>query len=299
MNKVPIIIILLVFLLSACGPQDSEDGNDAARTAAAGTLDAQLELARSGQVELTAEAQELKLLAEINSLATENAKLASQLEQTQIAQSTLSAIEPSLRTPSGAICRIGPDSGFARIVEIASGVSLNIIARSSNGEWWQVSPPSLDGGDCWIFWASEITFEGEVFSLPMLEGPKLPTNTPAPTRSPGISLRFVIKNNCEGSKFAIIQITNTGPDSYESARVRLIDVASGNEIAISDGNNEFLASSSSCPKGNSTLGPGQTAFVAIQVSAASKGDVLRVSVRVCTEKGMGGECVSFNTQFTN
>lgn len=299
MNKTFALIIFLAVSFSACSPQIEEVGIEAARTAAAATLDAQLELARSGNIELTAEAVQLTLQAKIDSLATENAGLALQLEQTQIAQSTFSAIEPSLKAPSGANCRVGPASGFARITEVSpGGESLNIVARSSSGDWWQVKPPALDGGDCWIFWASDLTFEGDVFSLPLVEGPRLPTNTLAPTRPPGISVRFAAENTCEGTKFAMIEITNTGPETYESAVVRLIDVASGTQIARSDGNNEFLSSSASCPKGNSNLGPGQSAFLGIRVDGASSGALLRVSVRVCTENGYAGNCVSRNTQFT-
>ncbi len=295
-SLISLFAISLIFVVG-CSPEVSGD-LDAARTAAAQTLDAQLDLALAKGVVETAEAEQLALEAEIQALETENANLELELEQTQAVQATFEAILPQLVAPSGANCRIGPNAGFRREAEIASGGIADVLVRSADGEWWQVSVPDQADATCWVFWASDLTFLGDVFSLPLIAGPSLPTNTVAPTRPPGFSLRYDIKNNCDGVSYLMIRINNTGPESYESARVRLIDVASGAQISGSDGNNEFLSTSSSCPKGNSTLGPGQSAYLAISIGSSSPGDLLRVSVRLCTEKGFGGNCISGNTQFT-
>ncbi len=297
MKSFLIIASLAILILAGCAP-DQVGNVEAARTAAAQTLDAQLSLAQAQVIVLTAEAEQLTLEAEISALETENASLALELEQTQAVQATFEATQPQLVAPNGANCRVGPNVAFRRAAEIASAGIVDVLARSSDGEWWQVVTPGQEDSTCWVFWTNDLTFVGDVFSLPLVQGPQLPTSTAAPTRPPGISLRYAINNNCDGIRYAIIGIRNTGPEIYRSAVVRLFDVASSSQINTSDGNNEFLSTSTSCPKGKPSLSPGQSAFLAISLSGTNSGDLLRASVRVCTEKGLRGNCISSNTQFT-
>lgn len=128
-----------------------------------------------------------------------------------------------------------------------------------------------------------------------------PTRTPppatlGPTSQPGIAARFDSEKTCDGVPFAIVRVRNVGPETYQSAIVKLSN-ASGDEIRRSDGNNEFLPSSS-CP-GNEepTLGPGEERFVTVSMAGTSPGDTLIIRVTVCTEKGYGGNCWSSATTF--
>jgi hypothetical protein len=290
-------IALSLLFISGCSPTVISDVG-AARTAAVQTLDAQLDLAQAQSIVETSEAEQAALEAGVHVSETENANLELALEQTQALQATFEAITPQLVAPSGANCRLGPNAGFRREAEIASGGVFDIMARNSDGDWWQVKHPDEADSTCWVFWASDLSFMGDVFSLPLIAGPSLPTNTAAPTRAPGFSLRYDINNTCSGVSYAMIIIRNTGPETYESAVVRLWDVASSTEIRSSAGNSEFLTSVTSCPKGNSNLGPGQSAYMTISLGGTRSGDLLRVSVRLCTENGFGGNCISGNTQFT-
>ena len=294
MNKL-LILFPALLLLSACGPNPGAE-IDVARTAAAQTLDAQLSLAQAQETARAAQASQTALAQELNTLETQNAKLEMELNQTQSAQSTFAAIEPQLLAPAGAICRLGPAAGFARAATLEAGTSIRIIGRSTDGDWWQAQLP--DESICWIFWSNDLGFEGDVFNLPLVQGPSLPTNTPAPTRPPGFALSYVTDHTCEGVATGIFEIRNTGPETYESLRITLSDPATGTAIRTSDSNNEFLPSSTSCPKGASALGPGQSAFLAISVAGTKDGDLLRVNVRLCTENGLGGSCISGNRDFT-
>lgn len=117
-----------------------------------------------------------------------------------------------------------------------------------------------------------------------------------PTSQPGISARFDSERSCNGTPFAIVRVRNVGPETYQSAIVKLSD-SSGNEIRRSDGNNEFLPSST-CPGTElPTLGPGQERFVTVSMAGTSPGDTLIIRVTVCTEKGYGGNCWSSATTF--
>jgi hypothetical protein len=141
------------------------------------------------------------------------------------------------------------------------------------------------------------TQEGLASSTPQPSPTRtLPVATQGPTNEPGISAQLDSIKTCEGTQFAIVRVRNVGPETYQSAIVKLSD-ANGDEIRRSDGNNEFLPAAT-CP-GNETpaLGPGEEKFVAVSVAGTSTGDTLMIRVTVCTEKGYGGNCWSSAISF--
>lgn len=287
-------LIALGLLLSACANTDP----GAAQTAAAATLDASVAAAGEQAALLTSQAENAALQATVEALATQNFLLQTQSTATAVAQATLAAVTPQLISPGGAACRFGADGSFAKVADLRAGQAYDALGRSQNGEWWQIASPDADGSTCWVFWSQDLDFLGEVFNLPMLAGPSLPTATFEPTHAPGIAVRFVDKLTCNGLKYAVVRVRNLGTQTYKSAIVGLSDSA-GTELNRSDGNNEFLATGHTCPGGEPELRAGQEAFVAVVIKNASPGDTLLIRVTVCTEKGYRGECFTSRTTFTN
>lgn len=285
-------LAILSFLLSACAAS-----GDAAQTAAAGTLDAGVASVAAEAALQTSQAENAALQATVDALATANAALKVQGTATAAAAATSAAVPPQLIAPNGAACRVGPDPNFGKVADIPANTPVDVIARSLDGKWWQVTSPAGNGSTCWVFWTEELDFLGEVFNMPMVAGPTLPTQTAGPTRAPGISARYVGNLTCNGVRMAIIRVTNLGNETYQSAIVRVSD-SGGTEIARSDGNNEFLPNDTTCPGGQPTLGPGQVKYVAVSIQAAPVGTLI-VRVTVCTKKGTGGTCWSSTTQFDN
>jgi hypothetical protein len=287
-------LVLTTLLLSACASADPS----AAQTAAAATLDAGVAAMGEQAALQTSEAENAALQATVAALATQNAMLQTQSTATAIAEATLAAVTPQLIAPSGANCRFGADGSFAKVADLKAGQAYNALGRSLNGEWWQIASPDNDGSTCWVFWSQDLDFLGEVFNLPMLAGPALPTATYEPTHAPGISVRFVDTLTCNGLRYAIARVRNLGTQTYQSAIVGLSD-SSGNELNRSDGNNEFLATGHTCPGGEPELKPGQEKFVAVVIKNAASGDTILMRVTVCTEKGYRGDCFTSSTSFTN
>jgi hypothetical protein len=289
--------VLLSLLLSACaGGSGSES---AAQTAAVGTLDAQLANAQGESALQTAEAENAQLQATVDALATQNAEL--QIESTSTAQAaaTSSAIAPQIVSSDAAVCRTGPNAGFAKVFDLDANQPYDVFGRSLDGEWWQLASPAGGGATCWVFWDDDLDFLGEVFNLPMLAGPALPTATFGPTPAPGIAVRFVDTLTCGGVRYAIVLVRNLGTETYQSALVKLHDQTTDTALSQTDGNNEFLRTSSTCPKGDPELGPLREAYVAVPIKNTVSGNSLFVRVTVCTEKGLGGICCSSAAQFTN
>ena len=215
MKRYLLVLGLLLFLW-ACDPIPTSDP-DAARTAAAQTLDAQLEVAQAEIALLTSQADQRTLEAQLEALETANAIASLEASQTAAAQATFEAIPPQLIAPGGANCRIGPNATFARVTEIPASAATAIDGRSLDGNLWRVPLSDAERTSCWVFWARDLDFLGDVFNLPLVEGPTLPTNTPAPTKAPGFSLRYVLDNKCEGTDFAMVEVRNNGVPLIEQA----------------------------------------------------------------------------------
>lgn len=215
------------------------------------------------------------------------------------AEATEAALDPQLFSREAVSCRVGPDIGFASRAQLIAFEVVDVLARNTDGDWWQVISPNDSETTCWIFWLSDLELIGDVHSLPFAEGPSLPvlTSTP-PTKQPGISLRTVNDISCSGIDYAMVLVRNIGPDTYQSAIVTLSDVATGVQISRSDGNNEFLPAPNSCPKGNPTLGPGQEAYMVVSIKGTSSGSTYRILVRLCTEKAYNGDCVRASITIT-
>ncbi len=297
--KQPVVLFLtslaiLSFLLSACAAAAS---GDAAQTAAAATLEAGIAAAANQAALQTSLAQNAVLQSTVDALATQNSALQQQGTQTAVAQATLAAFPPQLIAPGGAACRIGPDPNFGKVADIAANTPVSAIARSLDGKWWQVAYPQGNGVTCWVFWSNDLEFLGEVFNLPLVAGPSMPTPTFEPTHTPGISIHYDSSLTCGSVRYAMIRVRNLGNETYQSAIVKVSD-SGGTEIHRSDGNNEFLPNSTTCPGGQPTLGPGQEKYVAVSIQGAPGGTLI-VHVTVCTEKGYGGNCWSSTTQFDN
>lgn len=270
---------------------------DAAQTAAAATLDAGIAAAANQAALQTSQAQNALLQSTVDALATQNSALQLQGTQTAVAQATLDAVPPQLIAPGGAACRIGPDPNFGKVADIPANASVDAIARSLDGKWWQVASPKGNGATCWVFWSDNLEFLGEVFNLPLVAGPSLPTPTFEPTHAPGISIRYNSTLTCVGVRYAMIRVRNLGSETYRSAIVTVADI--GDTVNHrSDGNNEFLKNATTCPGGQPTLGPGEEKYVAVSIQGMPSGTLI-VHVTVCTEKGYRGTCWTSSTQFDN
>jgi hypothetical protein len=204
-------LILISLFLSACtGAVDQS----VVQTSAAQTLDADLAAAQGDAALQTSEAENAALQATIDALAAEQDEASQSGTQTAVAAATLAAVPTQLTAPAGAACRSGPDGGFGKVVDLAAGEPVDALARSLDGEWWQVSPEG-SSASCWVFWTDDLAFTGDVFNLPMVAGPSLPTATFEPTHEPGISARFENAITCSGTRVALIRVLNLGPETYQ------------------------------------------------------------------------------------
>jgi len=100
--------------------------------------------------------------------------------------------------------------------------------------------------------------------------------------------------------FATFKVINTGDFAFEWARIYIQDLTASTTL-YGPGTNPspFLASSSDCPPGASAMDPGQTRYIAASIgSPVPNGHNARLTLKLCTQDGGGGQCVEKTTDFT-
>ena len=100
-------------------------------------------------------------------------------------------------------------------------------------------------------------------------------------------------------QYATFRVKNTGDLAFEWARITIQDLTASTTL-YGPGTNSvpFLASSSDCPPGASAMDPGQTRYIAASIgSPVPSGNTARLTLKLCTLDGGGGQCVEKTTDF--
>ena len=67
-------------------------------------------------------------------------------------------------------CRFGPSTTYEQVAALLVGASAQILAKSVNGDWWQVQNPSGGSGNCWVS-ASVVVVSGNLGGIPSVAAP--------------------------------------------------------------------------------------------------------------------------------
>jgi len=116
---------------------------------------------------------------------------------------------------------------------------------------------------------------------------------------PNFTVNFTNTGLCL-PQFATFKVINTGDYTFEWARITIQDLTASTTL-YGPGTNSvpFLASSSDCPPGASAMDPGQTRYIAASIgSPVPSGNTARLTLKLCTLDGGGGQCVEKTTDFT-
>jgi hypothetical protein len=170
-------------------------------------------------------------------------------------------------------------------------ISVNMTAPDTPGTYignWKLRNPS-----------------GLIFSFengnPFYVNIKVPafTDTPAPS-GPQFTMSYKNVHSCGVLKYATVKVNNTGSEAFESARIYVRDL-DALTVLYGPGTSSvpFMANANDCPPGASAVNPGDSAFIAVSIGAApTSGHDARFELTLCTENGMGGDCVTHSSDFT-
>lgn len=181
-------------------------------------------------------------------------------------------------------CRVGPGKIYDYLGALLVGETTEVVARSSEGNYWVVKNPDQPGGTCWL-WGQYASISGDTSGLPVM--------TPPPTPTPTVNFTVAVYSaeNCAGSWGVYLQIQNTGVDAFESVSATVEDFDLGE--SHTDSKNFFpVAQGCVILAPPEKLDPGATGYHAVfDFSASPAAHNVRATVKLCTENGLGGNCV--------
>jgi len=80
-------------------------------------------------------------------------------------------VSPKLTLSKNTNCRVGPNTNYNIVDQIAAGAELPVIGRNEENSWWQVV--NATNRECWVF-NENATPNTDFSSLPVGEAPPLP-----------------------------------------------------------------------------------------------------------------------------
>jgi len=213
--------------------------------------------------------------------------------ETLIPTATLTATPevPLVYVSENTNCRFGPGAVYELLALLMSGEESEVVAKDPTENYWYIRNPDQPDNFCWL-WGKYATPEGDTESLPVYTPP------PSPTPSMDFTLSYVRSEFCAPQTGLIYRVNNTGSLTLESFRTTATDHTGGSNPVGYDGNefqnfNGCLVASSQVD-----LTPGESHYVLMTFDGDPIGHDITTKIKICTEDGLGGECLTKNIRHT-
>jgi len=118
-----------------------------------------------------------------------------------------------------------------------------------------------------------------------------------------VELDFTFKfhnlHACGGLQYATVRVVNVGSEFFQSAQMTVEDLDTSTILYGPASNNKpYLPNANDCPPGNDDHDPGEAYYIAVSIGAAPpSGHDARFTLKMCTEDGLGGDCITKVTEF--
>jgi hypothetical protein len=170
------------------------------------------------------------------------------------------------------------------------GETAQIYGRGTSGSYWYIRNPDDPSGFCWIS-GKYAVLSGNLSSIPIY------TPEPTPTALPNVSINYAGLDSCQ-NWWTEFNLVNNTSNTYRSVSITVLDtVTSTSVVKTTDGfqnQNGCLVFVS-----QTTFGPGSSIVVSAQpFSYDPTGHKLRATIRLCTKKGLSGNCTGSSIVFT-
>ncbi len=296
-----IIGITLVGLILACnspneGQPESADrdavGTAVQQTLIAGTVSA--EQTRVAALQNPPEDQQPPDQQELPT-ATFTPEISETPSQTPSPTLTWTPEVPVVQVSENTNCRIGPGKVYELIGALLVGEQTEIVAKDPSETYWYVRNPD-QGGYCWL-WGYYATTSGNTASLPVFTPPPTPTFTPSPTPEPSFVVNYHHFDQCGLVWHIVFSITNNGGLIFQSVTTTTTDTDTGETVnytkdAFDEWDTCILQSTAN------DLTPGESGFTTSEsLSNNPAGHTIDATIKLCSENGLGGTCVTKNISF--
>jgi hypothetical protein len=190
-------------------------------------------------------------------------------------------------------CRTGPGTVYDLLDSLLVGQTAEVVGRDAEGQNWVIKMPSNPARTCWL-WGRYATLSGNWEALPIIEPP------PTPTPAPSFTFSYDSWGVGPGYQCFKFNVKNTGSVTWESYTITLHNGAHGTTATGSG--DEFIGSDNWCVStgSQSDLMPGETGTAGVQTSLAYNpaGEAFDVTLKLCSEDGLGGACKLKTINFT-
>jgi hypothetical protein len=205
-----------------------------------------------------------------------------------LAVSTLTALQDTN-------CRQGPGGSYAWVSGLRAGKSAAVYGKDASGTWWFIERPSGKANEyCWV-WGRTTEVDGEADDLPVI--PPYP-----PQLSPVISQWYfsvdAVNLHVCGVPNAFLLVQNFDFASFESARILIRNVSTGQVLGDTQTNRPFTSDDRDCSGGFDTLGRNQSAYLRGEAPGGTSGDLLVANISLCTEEDLEGNCYFESVSFS-
>ena len=180
-------------------------------------------------------------------------------------------------------CRVGPAGNYDLVATYEIGQKLEVVAADLGNSYWFVQNPDKPEEQCYLL-GQNIAITGDTSALPKF------TPQPSPTLMPDFTATFKKFEPCNGEKYAIFVVVNTGSAPFKSAYIKITNPKLNKSVEQALGAFD-LHVGCVLAKDIWPLNPGGTGYVNSPViTFPPLGNKLLVVIMLCTEKNLKGTC---------
>lgn len=198
-------------------------------------------------------------------------------------------------------CRFGgPYSSFKIITTVKAGQNVEVLSRNPENDSYFVKNPYDANSTCWMY-GKFATLTGNAAALPVSTMHPTPTPTYTPTPNTNFTVSFVSLESC-GPQWAFkLHVKNNGGTIWQSISLSGNDTVTAFVINhTSNTFKEYIGCAVGLTQGDLT--PGEESFV-LNVSPGQfnynpTGNLIKITVKLCSEDNLLGTCLSKNLSFT-
>jgi uncharacterized protein YgiM (DUF1202 family) len=288
-NKISSILTLLLLVsASACNLPEGLSGTTPATSVAVNTQVAQMVAATEGaQTELANQAT-----ASLAAMESNTPQFTFTPSLTPTLTFTYTPTVPMVNVSITTNCRSGPGNLYSILGVLATGQSAQVVGQNTQIGYWIIQLPS-SGGTCWL-WNQYATVTGDTSGLPIVSPP------PTPTPAASFKVAYASYQTCSSGYGIKFQITNDGSLTWESNQVTATDAnAMATETANYDTFPNYKSSDCSLISSIMSLDPGETGNTSVfGFPGLPIGHHFTATIKVCSQNGLAGICLSKTISFT-
>jgi len=181
-------------------------------------------------------------------------------------------------------CRTGPGTIYDWLVTVLKGEEAETVAKDPLGEYWYIRQPGQEGSFCWL-WGKFATPVGDTASLPVFTPP------PTPTPSLDFSVSYHHKETTCAQYALVYKIINTGGFTLESWKTTAVDHTGGSSPTVYIEDKFLEVVGCAVVSQQMDLTPGEGHYLMMVFDNNPTGNDITITIKICTENGLAGECL--------